>query len=171
MQEIERELDAFRRALATRGMRMTASRRQIASKVFEIHDHITAERLLDELASDRRRVGRASVYRTLALLEDAGLITALDLGDGKRRYEHIVGHRTHDHIICIRCGRIAEFKDRDLDRVRMEVARRTGYIPVEGGASQLRGICPECSARHSIEKSKGMASAEGTVRPEAVAGR
>ena len=84
----------------------------IFEKAFETHEHFSAEKLYEWLRQeDGPKVSRATVYRTLDMLERGGFIESLDVGRGELVYEHVLGHKHHDHLVCTECGRIEEFRE------------------------------------------------------------
>jgi Fur family ferric uptake transcriptional regulator len=119
--------------------------------MYATHRHLTADQLYEMLASrpDSRslRISRATVYRTLALLEQGGFVQGLDLGrESGTLYEHTLGHEHHEHMICLECGRIIEFVDAELERVQEAVVRRHGFQP-RGHRLNVFGTCAACVER------------------------
>src|SRR5205085_11173923 len=84
------------------------------------HNHLDAGQLIDDLKAAGLRVSRATVYRTLTKLVDAGLLRRLELGP-RTFYEHDYGYPQHEHLVCERCGRIIEFQSPDIDAKLREV--------------------------------------------------
>lgn len=125
--EIDTELDEVERRLRGQGHRWTSQRRRIVAVVFGTHEHFSAEELLDMCRHEDSRVSRATVYRTLTMLEEAGLVAGLEVGDGGKRFEHVLGHEHHDHMICRTCGKIIEFHDAKLEAMKTAIADRHGY--------------------------------------------
>jgi Fur family ferric uptake transcriptional regulator len=121
------ELDTVERYMRERGLRWTAQRRLIVEKAFDTHDHFTAEELLAMCRTVDTHVSRATVYRTLAVMEEAGFVEGLDTGEGSRRFEHVLGHEHHDHMVCEECGKIIEFHDEDLEAMKEQAARSLGF--------------------------------------------
>ena len=80
------------------------------------------------------------------MLEEEGFVEALETGDGGRRFEHVLGHEHHDHMVCLECDKILEFRDDELERRQELAARRAGF---ESQRHSLRiyGRCRECRAR------------------------
>jgi Fe2+ or Zn2+ uptake regulation protein len=100
--------------------------------------------LLQELAASGRRADFSSVFRALAMLEAAGEVRRVDLGDGKSRFEAAGGH--HDHVRCADCGAVAGVPCSMLDRVAQRVERETGYA-VDGHRLVFMGRCPACVSK------------------------
>ena len=98
--------------------------------------------------SQKRRpeVGRTTVYRTLKLLQAAGLATELVL-QGETRFEREYNRQHHDHFICKTCGAIFEFSSDAIERIQDEVAAELGFV-IDGHRHQIFGYCRDCVARH-----------------------
>lgn len=132
------------RDLRARGLRWTLQRALIVRTALATHAHFTADELLAECQRLDPRVSRATVYRTLAVLEQAGFVEGLDTGDGGRRFEHVLGHQHHDHMVCTRCGAILEFHDEALEQRQEAAARRFGFR-IERHSLRLYGCCRDCA--------------------------
>src|SRR3990172_8519240 len=105
------ELKVYEELLRRDALRLTQPRQVIAKKVLSMHTHFTAEDLIRWSRRHHRSASPATIYRTLDLLVREKLLAEHDFGGGRKVYEHIVGHSHHDHLYCIRCGRIQEFKN------------------------------------------------------------
>ncbi|MBL8862361.1 MAG: transcriptional repressor [Planctomycetes bacterium] len=158
----EQIVQRFEGFLRQRDLKLTAQRRRILDRAFATHDHFSAEQLDAWLqAEPGPRVSRATVYRTLALLEEGGFVEALDAGRGELVYEHVLGHAHHDHLLCLDCGRIEEFHDARIEALQEEAAAKKGFVLVSHDL-RLRGYCRPCAARRA---------APGTERPRAARAR
>ena len=115
---------------AAKGMRMTEQRRVIARVLAQSDDHPDVEELYRRCAKIDDRISISTVYRTVRLFEDAGIIERHDFREGRARYETSTeGH--HDHLINLRNGEVIEFKSEEIERLQAEVARRLGYRLVD----------------------------------------
>jgi Fur family ferric uptake transcriptional regulator len=131
-------------ALDRAGYRLTEPRRSLAALIASRDGHFTAGELLSESRARRLGVGRATVFRTLEVLEALGAVERLDLPSGDHAY--VVCQRSHHHhVVCSQCGRTNEIDDGDLRAVVNEIARRTGYR-VDDHRLELFGLCPACAA-------------------------
>jgi Fur family ferric uptake transcriptional regulator len=140
---IERRFEEF---LRTESLKMTPQRRRIFEKAFEVHDHFSVERMYEWLkAEDGPAVSRATVYRTLEVLERGGFIEAVETGRGEVVYEHVLGHEHHDHMICVMCKRIEEFQDEEIEALQRKNAERLGFV-MTGHMLRLSGICGDCAS-------------------------
>ena len=107
---------------------------------------LTAQEIFDELRSEGRRVGIASVYRALDLLTGMKLVQRLEMGEGVARYEAAhAGGEHHHHVVCERCGRVTAFEDERLESALEGLSGRLGYA-LEGHDVVLRGSCRDCRA-------------------------
>lgn len=131
-------------ALDRAGYRLTEPRRRLAALIASRDGHFTAGELLADAHAQRLGVGRATVFRTLEVLEDLGAVERLDLPSGEHAY--VTCQRAHHHhIVCSECGRTTEIDDAGLRVVVGEIARRTGYR-VDEHRLELFGLCPACLA-------------------------
>lgn len=132
-------------ALENAGERTTGPRRTVATLIDDRAAHFTAAEILADARARRLRIGRATVFRTLELFSEMGLLERLDLPSGEHAYV-ACAPRHHHHVICSRCGRTAEVADLGLAAVVDEASTRTGY-QVDDHRLELYGLCPACRAR------------------------
>lgn len=138
-------LDILRRELKKRGQRITYQR-EIILKIFMESEgtHLGAEEVYRILLERRSRISKATVYRTLSLLADIGILDKIEFGDGVVRYELAsFDGKSHNHLICKVCGRIVEFESNKVDELMEEISSKTGY-KIDNYQIKLYGICPEC---------------------------
>jgi Fur family ferric uptake transcriptional regulator len=115
---------------AAKGMRMTEQRRTIARVLAEAVDHPDVEELYRRCAKVDDRISISTVYRTMRLFEDAGIIERHDFRDGRARYEPS-SEAHHDHLINLRNGEVIEFQSEEIERLQAEIARKLGYRLVD----------------------------------------
>ena len=158
-----RALASFERYLATRALRLTAARRAIAEAALAHAGHFP----IDELVEDVRRRGiegsKATVYRSLPLLVDAGILQEAVITGETKSYEVSAGREHHDHLVCRRCGKVVEFELDAFEILEREIAARHGFL-LEGHHHQLTGTCAECQAKKAVP---GMAAAMPGTGPAA----
>src|SRR3954466_15684887 len=111
-------------------MRMTEQRRIIARVLADSADHPDVEELFRRCAEVDEHISISTVYRTVKLFEDAGIIERHDFREGRARYEQIP-EAHHDHLIDLRTGKVIEFSSEEIERLQAEVARRLGYRLVD----------------------------------------
>ncbi len=142
----EAALERFREYLRANGHPVTPQRMRVAKVLFGTHHHISAEEIIERVrggAGARRGVGKATVYRTLELLRDAGLIREHDFGEGFRRYEPRPMRPRHEHLVCIRCGKVIEFEADEVERVERDMAALHRFRPTHHKLV-VYGLCEEC---------------------------
>jgi Fur family ferric uptake transcriptional regulator len=147
----ERLNDFIRR----KGLRRTSQRDTIAKAAFSKDEHFTADELFDRVRKLDAETSRATVYRTLGLLVEADLLREIDLGENQTTYDpNFLDKPSHNHLLCIDCGRVVEFEDSHLEMLNDCITRRLGFKPVrqaikiEANCEQLRlkGRCPNLIA-------------------------
>ena len=138
-----KEEKVFHTYLKKKGMKYTPQRRVILKAVFSIHEHFDAETLFVRLRSKRKDISRATIYRTLPLLIESGLIKGVIYCENKLIYEHVFGHIHHDHMICIKCGKVIEFRDERIEALQEEVCKKYRFKAVEHRLG-IRGYCDDC---------------------------
>lgn len=112
------------------GMRMTDQRRVIARVLSAADDHPDVEELHHRAAAIDPRISIATVYRTVRMFEENGILSRLDLGDGRARYEEMPESH-HDHLIDMRSGKIIEFNDPEIEALQEKIAAKLGYKLVD----------------------------------------
>ncbi len=115
---------------ASKGMRMTEQRRVIAQVVESSADHPDVEELHRRAAAIDPKISLSTVYRTVNLFEEAGLVTKHDFKDGRARFEPIPDEH-HDHLIDIRSGKVIEFRNEEIEAIQDVIAKRLGYRLVD----------------------------------------
>ena len=143
---MDKGLAAFEEFLKKKGLKSTHQRRLIVEKVFSTHTHFSVEGFFESMRKEDSSISRATVYRTLSLLTEGRLLEPLDFGKGYRYYEHILGHSHHDHLVCIRCGRITEFEDDTIEKIQGDVSRKMRFKPMSHSL-KIFGRCRRCSMR------------------------
>jgi Fe2+ or Zn2+ uptake regulation protein len=131
-------------ALGRAGYRLTGPRRAVAELIATREGHFTAADLVAEAGRRRLGIGRATVFRSLDLLIDLGVVERLDLPSGDHAYVACEPSH-HHHVVCSRCGRAVEIHDAGLRSLIEDVTARTGYT-VETHRLELFGVCPACRA-------------------------
>lgn len=109
-----------------RGLRMTDQRRVLARVIGEADDHPDVEELYTRASALDPRISLATVYRTVKLLEEAGILEKLEFGDGRARYEDAERDH-HDHLIDVSNGKVIEFVDPEIEALQEKIAARLGY--------------------------------------------
>ena len=137
------EYKIFRGFLKERGQRLTKEREAILKKIFSFRGHFEPETLYLKIRESGLKASRASVYRTLNLLYECGLIERVRKTDHGTIYECTFGHEHHDHMLCTGCGNVIEFYSADLERLQDVLCAQKGF---EGTSHtlEIRGLCRKC---------------------------
>jgi Fur family ferric uptake transcriptional regulator len=157
-----RELGIFRKYLERRGLKLTAERRALFDEVFARHEHLEADELLVRLRAKHKKISRATIYRTLELLADSGIVGKLRIGEAGYRYERLRAGDHHDHLICRVCGKVVEFYEPRIEQLQDDVCERYGFILLDH-SHQMRGICRQCRPRQKPEAARRAAEAAGGI--------
>jgi Fur family ferric uptake transcriptional regulator len=139
-------LERFRRHLRDHRQPVTRQREIIADIVMTSEEHLSVDAIERQLKERGERVGTATVYRTLDLLRQAGLIKAHDFGEGFRRFEPVGGPVHHEHLICERCGSVTEFANQQLERMLPIIADEQDFEHRHHRV-EIYGICRACQGR------------------------
>lgn len=147
-ERVQRALERFRETLRARGQRFSGVREAIARRALAYDGHFEVSDLLESLrAAGVKDAHLATVYRTLPLLVEAGLIQPTLLSSGDRQlYEPAFERPHHDHLVCTRCGQVVEFEHEALEVLQAEIAARHGFR-LTSHIHELLGVCRECSLR------------------------
>ncbi|MBI4230894.1 MAG: transcriptional repressor [Planctomycetes bacterium] len=144
----EKREERFRNHLRQKRLRVTSERLAIFREIFSRHRHFTSDDLFHDLygkqgARGGGRVSKSSVFRTLSLLVEGGFLKKIVYGGKLTHYDFEQGHH-HDHLECVRCGKVVEFFDPPLERQKMRVCRDHGFVHLD---HQLRvtGYCSRCA--------------------------
>ena len=164
-----RERDLFRKYLERRGLKLTAERQALFEEIFARHEHLEPDELLVRMRARDQKISRATIYRTLELLVDAGVVGRVRIGESGYRYERMRAGDHHDHLICNECGRVIEFREPQIESLQDEVAARYGFVLLSH-SHQMRGICRQCRPRADRVTAARPAAAERREgkRPPAV---
>ena len=136
----------FAQYLAKHRLRMTRERRAILEEMLAVRGHFDADQLLMIFRRKGRPVSRATLYRTLARLVDAGLVHKIEMARGQARYESMFGRHHHDHLVCLSCGDIIEFESLEIERLQEKVCHKKKFT-MTGHTHQIRGHCAACTER------------------------
>src|ERR1051326_7079520 len=138
--------------LAGKNLRVTAQRRVIIDTAFGTQQHFTAEQLLAWSRQRDRSVSRATVYRTLPLLTESGLVREMDFGKAYKFYDpNYAEHPHHNHIICQDCEKIVEFESEKIEKLENEISQRLGFS-VKTHRLQITASCEELKKLGACKK-------------------
>ncbi len=144
LKEIKKEFTKF---LKRKNMKVTQSRLDLIDLIADYGKHFEVEELVSWVSKRTNRgVSRSTIYRTLKLLQDFGIIKEVIKQNNRTIYEFIVGKSHHDHLVCVECGKITEFVDEDIENLQDEVCAKYGFSPLNHRL-EIFGICSECMSR------------------------
>ena len=143
--------DKFREYLASRPrpQRFTEQQREMLRYIFNQHNHFDADQLCEEMRRANLHVSRATVYRTLSKLVDAGLLRCLETGS-RKYYEHDYGYPQHEHMQCTLCNKMIEFQEPRMEALLRDVCRAHNF-QYSGHNFVIRGVCADCN-RNRVTK-------------------
>jgi Fur family ferric uptake transcriptional regulator len=153
----------FLEFLAGKNLRLTAQRQAIIDTVFGTHEHFNAEQLLEWSRRRDPSVSRATVYRTLPLLTESGLVREMDFGKDHKYYDpNYAEHPDHSHLICQDCDKIVEFESEGIHALESEIGRRLGF-EIAGQRLQITGRCEELKRSGTCQKKADPAGARSSA--------
>ena len=142
----------FLQFLAHKKLRITSQRQAIVDTVFDTDEHFTAEQLLEWSRGRDKSVSRATVYRTLPLLTESGLVRAMDFGKDYKFYDpNYAEHPNHNHLICQDCEKIVEFESEKIDQIENEITHKLGFS-LKSQRLQITGTCEELKKLGACKK-------------------
>ena len=136
-------IDRFRAWLREHNLPVTPQRLAIADVLLASDRHLSAEDIAAELSARGSKIGTATVYRTIDVLVDSGLVVERDFGEGFRRFEPARDIPHHEHMLCTVCGKVEEFRDERLERMTTLAAEARGFSR-QRHRLVIYGVCREC---------------------------
>jgi Fur family ferric uptake transcriptional regulator len=137
------EAHRFEAYLRSKKLKLTGERMEILASIFQKNSHFDAEELHAELKQQGRDISRATVYRTLDLLVQCGLVRKSSLGSSHANYEAAHEDEHHDHLICLNCNKVMEFYRPDLEQLQDDICRERQFKPLHHSL-QIFGLCSSC---------------------------
>ncbi|MBI2891140.1 MAG: transcriptional repressor [Nitrospirae bacterium] len=125
------------------GLKITRQRQAIIQIFLKSRKHLSADELYQRVRRIYPSIGYATVYRTLRLLKGSGMAEERQFGDGKARFESLLNRKHHDHLICMKCGRVQEFEDDEIEQLQGTAARNRGF-KILSHKLELYGQCNTC---------------------------
>ena len=152
MKKIDQEfidlLEALKDIIRKNGLKYTKQREIILQTIYQNPGHHSPEEILILVKENfpNENIGIATIYRTLALFEEEGLVDSISFGKDGKKYE--IGHKEHhDHLVCLECGKIIEFVDEVIESRQIEVSRKYNFKMI-GHTMKIVGICNECQNKN-----------------------
>jgi len=148
-QSIGKEKERFITHLNKVGLKLTLGRQLVFDEVMSAHGHFAPEELVKKCRHHKRRVSRATIYRSLQELLEAGIVRKTAFGEKHQHYEHIYDEKPHHHAKCVRCGRYFEFPDLGEDSVYRPLLEKEGF-KILGHEMHFYGICKNCTDEEKL---------------------
>ena len=139
----KKEIELFEDYIRSKNLRHSEQRIQILEVFLKSEKHLTADELYRMVKKKNPSIGTATVYRTLKVLRESGLCRELKLDDGTTRYEHLYGHKHHDHLVCTHCGSLVEVVDPEIEKMQIKLAKAHGFY-IKSHKLEMYGICKRC---------------------------
>ena len=142
-------LETFKQLLKKNSLKFTRQRESVLKVLYENDGHFTPEELSNLIREyyPELTVSIPTIYRTLGLLESSGIVDSISFGSKGKKYEFGLKEH-HDHLICVRCGKLIEFQDSLIENRQMEIAKRFNF-KMTGHTMNITGICEECQKRYN----------------------
>ncbi len=145
---VEREeltIDDFKDMIRSLNLKVTTQRLLILESLYKGKTHMTAQALFERVEKKDSSIGFATVYRFLKNLAEAGFVTEVRMGGGASRYE-LTSKKHHDHLTCVKCGKICEFENSDIEKLQEKVAEQFGF-KLTSHVLELYGECSDCQRK------------------------
>jgi Fur family transcriptional regulator, ferric uptake regulator len=144
----------FKQFLELRGQRLTKERNAVLQKAFSCKGHFDPESLYLAMREKGMKASRASVYRTLNLLCECELVEKVSKTEQGTIYEHSLGRKHHDHMVCIKCGKIIEFYSEKLEKLQEKICRELDFKG-KNHTLEIRGYCRHCQKGQNVLEEEG----------------
>ena len=142
---ISKEQLRFQNHLETRSLRFTRGRKIVFDEAMQAHGHFAAEELVKQCKNNKRQISRATIYRSLQELLEAGIIRETAFGEKHQHFEHVYDEKLHHHARCVRCHSVIEFPDLREDNIYEPILQKKGFH-ILGHEMHFYGICQECQS-------------------------
>jgi len=139
----QRAQKLFIQYLKENNLKVTQERLALLDEIFSTNEHLDADDLLARMRAKKKKVSRATIYRTLDLLVQCGLVRKSRLGQEHYFYEKVQPGRRHDHMVCTHCGKVIEFWDPVLDERQRQICQEHHFRP-SFYSLQIQGLCEAC---------------------------
>lgn len=147
------ESNRFKKMISEEGLKSTRQRAEILKVFLNSAGHQNLAEIYARVTKVNPKIGFTTVYRTLKLLTRLGLATQRKFADGETRYEPNPEGTHHDHLICLRCGKIVEFKEEEMESLQHKIAKRYGFSIFQH-RMELYGYCDSCTSKKDLQRSK-----------------
>ncbi len=136
----------FREFLESKGLKLTKERSAVLKEVFSRQGHFDPDDLYVRMREKKLKVSKASIYRTLPLLLECGLVDQVERVDKHAHYEHTFGHDHHDHLICINCGKVFPLFSEKLEKLQANLCKQEKFRCLSH-TLEIKGYCAKCDEK------------------------
>lgn len=143
---MDKEIEILSKYIRDKNLKFTQQREEVLKAFLRTERHLSTEELYLLVKKKDPRIGYATVYRTLRLIDDCGLAREVDFGDGILRFEHKFGHSHHDHLVCLKCGKYIEVVNTQIERLQGKLSKKHKFTPLRH-KMQIFGICHHCKKK------------------------
>lgn len=133
-------------------LRKTPERYTILDKIYSMNDHLTVDDIFSSLEDDSYHVSKATIYNTMELLTDAGLVHKHNFAGHQTKYERVTGISNHHHLICTQCGKLREIKDNSINNIL--ASQHYGKFQAQYADLHIYGLCSRCQKKSKKKKTK-----------------
>lgn len=140
---MKNKIKKFKKFIQDSELLFSRERNEIATTVFALNQHFSADDLYLKMKQEGSNVSRATVYRTLELLEKSELLSKLQLKAGQHLYENCDSMKHHDHLICIECGKIIEFSSTEIEKIQNQICKNHNF-EMQSHMLRICGLCEDC---------------------------
>jgi len=148
---VDDALECYRSYLENSGRELGPDREAVLQQALAIHNHFTAEDILNKLKNEMPGIMPEFVRLALGEMVRAGLIRKVFFGDAPVAFEHVFGHLHHDHLLCVRCGKLVEFSSELIENEQRRIADENGFVILRHSL-QIMGLCEQCRAKPVNER-------------------
>ena len=142
----KRLIEKFKDTLHTNGLKCTPERLSIFKEVYSSSEHFDADEIYFRMRNEKKRVSRATVYRTLDMLVENGFVSKVNVGTSQVHFENTLAQKHHEHLVCTQCGKIIEFNNNIIEQQQDKVCKEYGFMPTKHNLI-IFGLCDECQVR------------------------
>lgn len=129
-----------------KGQKYSSQRKLIVDEIFKFHKHLEPQILISQILKKYNNISRATIFRTIKLLWEAGFISKTSDKDGLITYEHTLGHNHHDHLICLICGKVIEISNKNLEKIKTKLCKSKQFNHKYHNL-QIYGECKKCQKK------------------------
>lgn len=143
---MQKEVELFKEHLKKINLKVTSQRLKVLEAFLKTEKHLSCEELYLIVHRNAPEVGYTTVYRTLKLIQKSGLGREVDFGDRVSRLEHEYGHPHHDHMVCLKCGKLLEVYEPEIEALQDKLAQKKNFTPVRH-KMEIFGYCANCQKK------------------------